>query len=220
MARTHDLILLDLDGTLTDPRQGVHRSLNFALSYFGFAELSVAEVARHIGPPLDVTFAAITRSSSKALIANLVEKYRERYVDVGYAENVLYPGIAQALAELHQAGIKLGVCTSKRQDFAEKILDMFALREYLRFVDGADIGVSKSQQIARLIKQGWADSGAIMVGDRAIDIAAARQHGLAAAAVLWGYGTSDELAAAQADYSISEPAELRTLLAGANFIQV
>src|SRR5262245_10296840 len=97
---THDLVLFDLDGTISDPLEGIGRSLNFALAHFSYATHELSELAQYVGPPLDETFKALTGVSEETEIMALVAKYRERYAEVGYAENVLYPGVAEALASL------------------------------------------------------------------------------------------------------------------------
>ncbi|HJV68359.1 HAD hydrolase-like protein [Ideonella sp.] len=204
----HDFVLFDLDGTLSDPQLGIGRSINHALAHFGFAPLADAEVSRCIGPPLDESFRAITGRDDDATIHGLVAAYRERYGDIGYAENRLYDGIPEALAALAGAGLPLGVCTSKRRDFAEKILSLFGLEQHFRFVDGGEIGVHKWQQIAALRERGVVGPRAVMVGDRAVDLVAAHRNGLDGAGVLWGHGSRDELQAESPRYLLDAPAEL------------
>ena len=210
----HDFILFDLDGTLSDPLVGIGRSINHALAHFGFPTHELDALAPYIGPPLDESFAILTGVVSKPDLAALVAKYRERYGDVGYAENVLYPGIPEAVETLRRAGIPLGVCTSKRQDFAEKILEMFGLRRHFEFVSGGEIGTPKSRQIEALLASGQVSEVSVMVGDRAVDVEAAHRNGLHAAGVLWGYGSAAELAQARPRYSFASPAELRELAIG------
>ncbi|MGM9488613.1 HAD hydrolase-like protein [Ideonella sp. YS5] len=205
---SHDLILFDLDGTLSDPAVGIGRSINFALERHGFAPLAEGEVSPYIGPPLDEGFRAMTGRDDDATIRSLIAAYRERYGDIGYAENTLYDGIPQALQALCDAGLPLGLCTSKRRDFACKILALFGLDGLFRFVSGGEIGLQKWQQIATLREQGRVGSGAVMVGDRAVDMIAAHRNGLAAAGVLWGHGSLDELRAEAPRYLIDRPAEL------------
>lgn len=204
--------VFDLDGTLSDPSVGIARSLNHALASSGYAPLRDRDVTRFIGPPLDEVFRTIVGPVDDARIVDLVAKYRERYADVGYAENVMYPGIAESLSELTDGGAVLGVCTSKRADFAERILRRFGIRERFAFVSGGDIGVTKSDQLAGLVRDRCADESSIMVGDRAVDIAAAKVNGLASAGVLWGFGSADELKAAQPEFLIASPAELTKVL--------
>ena len=210
----HDLILFDLDGTISDPLVGIGRSINHALEHFGYPTHELPALAPYIGPPLDESFATITGVTSKAELAGLVAKYRERYGDVGYSENVLYPGIAEVVAALRHAGIPLGVCTSKRQDFAEQILELFGLRRHFEFVSGGEIGTPKWRQIETLLASGQVTDASVMVGDRAIDVEAAHRNGLHAAGVLWGYGSAAELAQAQPRYSFAMPADLHELAAG------
>jgi phosphoglycolate phosphatase len=122
MKPAHDLLLFDLDGTLTDPIEGISRSMNVALAHFGYEPVDRSEIGAFIGPPLDHAFRSITGITDEGLLAEFVAKYRERYADVGYAENVVYAGVPEAVAQLAALGVPLAVCTSKRKDFAERIL--------------------------------------------------------------------------------------------------
>lgn len=208
MSLPHHLVLLDLDGTLSDPLEGIGRSINFALSHFGYAELPLSDIGVYIGPPLDQAFTSITGARDKNTLNALVAKYRERYGDTGYTENVVYEGIPQVLRDLTDAGVRLGLCTSKRADYADKILRRFGLRQHFDFISGGDIGIEKWQQIQSLLGAGKIDASTVMVGDRAVDITAARSNGLQAAGVLWGYGSRHELEAESPQYLLSRPEEL------------
>jgi phosphoglycolate phosphatase len=119
MHRPHELVLFDLDGTLSDPLVGIGRSINYALSHYGYEPVELSQLAEHIGPPLDQAFKQNTGVQAQAGLNAVVAKYRERYADVGYSENVLYPGIREALSTFSAAGVPLAVCTSNRVDFAE-----------------------------------------------------------------------------------------------------
>jgi phosphoglycolate phosphatase len=207
MRTPYDLIVFDLDGTLSDPIEGISRSMNYALGHYGYEERGLAEVAQYIGPPLDQAFEALINSTQESVISALVTKYRERYSQVGFSENVLYPGVYEALLQLSRSGIPMGVCTSKRKDFAERILQMFGLSEFFRFVDGGDVGIEKQQQLADLCRQGIVTQASIMVGDRAVDIIAAHQNGSQAGGVLWGYGSVEELADQNPLHLFKSPSE-------------
>jgi phosphoglycolate phosphatase len=209
MFQNHDLILFDLDGTISDPLEGIGRSINYALAHFGYEPLKLSELAKYVGPPLDETFKEIT--GNEAECKALVAKYRERYGDVGYTENILYPGVAELLLELQAANIPIALCTSKRQDFAERILKMFELIHYFRFISGGEIGVNKSQQIKSLLLQGQVSKSTVMIGDRAVDMIAAHKNGLNAGGVLWGYGSQSELLNETPLYLFSSPSELMQL---------
>jgi phosphoglycolate phosphatase len=211
MPNIHDLLLFDLDGTLSDPLLGFERSMNYALSHFGHKPLELSACSAYIGPPLDESFATITGIASPGQIKELVAKYRERYADIGFSENTLYPGIPEALATLVESGISLAVCTSKKKEFAERILEMFSIRDHFLFIDGGDIGTEKWQQIESLLARGLVSTASVMVGDRSVDIAAARRNELYSAGVLWGHGSRSELENERPNYLFASPAELPCL---------
>lgn len=206
-------LLFDLDGTISDPLEGIARSVNFALEALGLPGREAQELARFVGPPLDETFRFAAGTDDKEEIARFVAKFRERYGEVGYSENELYPGVAQALESLAARGVPMGVCTSKRGDFAEKILDMFGLRDLFGVVSGGDLGVRKGEQIAALLHEGKVDRRTIMVGDRAVDLVAAHSNGLPSAGVLWGYGDRAELESERPSAILETPAQLARLAA-------
>ncbi|MFD1216303.1 MULTISPECIES: HAD hydrolase-like protein [Microbulbifer] len=208
----HQWLLFDLDGTISDPAQGFVNSMNYALAAHDLPERPAEALTPHIGPPLEHTLSHLCGSEDPILVQALVDKYRERYAEVGYAENALYAGIPELLAQLGQNNdIKLAVCTSKRADFAERILDMFGLLGHFQFVSGGDVGIAKWQQLETLLATRTIDSNALMIGDRHFDLTAAHKNGLPSAGVLWGYGSREELAQHSPRHLFSEPADLLQL---------
>jgi phosphoglycolate phosphatase len=203
--------IFDLDGTISDPAVGIARSINFALEHHGYAPIDEGRVSRFIGPPLDQVFLSIVGSSSPDHIGALVSKYRERYAGVGYAENVVYPGIPEVLRALDAANVPLGLCTSKGVDVADSILRRFGIRRYFRFLSGGDIGVQKTNQLASLLTEGVIDRCSTMIGDRAVDILAAKANKLRSVGVLWGHGSLLELQGASPDALFESPHELMEL---------
>jgi len=209
----HPTLVFDLDGTLSDPKDGIVRSLNHALVTHGYPDRPEDELAHHIGPPLDTAFAELTGSDEPKLIHALVATYRERYGDVGYAENRLYEGMDDTLRQLHAVpGMRLGVCSSKRVDFVERILDLFGLRSLFEFVSGGEIGIEKWQQLEQLRQEVDLEPDALMIGDRAFDLIAAHRNGLHSAGVLWGFGSADELERESPRYLVSRVPELVDML--------
>jgi phosphoglycolate phosphatase len=204
-------LIFDLDGTISDPAVGIHRSINYALEHFGHPEVSKSVISAHIGPPIDLTFKGLTQIDSDLHIMALVAKFRERYGEIGYSENSVYPGIGDALERLTLRRARLGVCTSKRVDFAERILTVFGLRRHFEFVCGGDVGVSKTVQVSRLLEAGTTGHGSTLIGDRAVDVLAAKANSLRAIGVLWGYGSEAELEDAGADRVLLDPAQLGEL---------
>ena len=206
MTRPH--LVFDLDGTISDPAIGIARSINYALVSFGYPAIPEKTVSQYIGSQVDEGFAQLIASSSPKHISALVGKYRERYAEVGYAENVIYPGVVDALERLVERGVPLGVCTSKRVDFADRILALFGIREYFQFVNGGDIGIKKERQLRGLLSDGVIAPRSTMIGDRAVDVLAAHANGLRSVAVLWGHGTRAELEAVHPGRLLEAPEQL------------
>jgi phosphoglycolate phosphatase len=204
-------LVFDLDGTISDNSLGIVRSINYALAAFGYADIAEDAVTQYIGPPLDSVFSRITRTDSPDRVHDLVVKFRERYSDVGYAENTMYAGIPDVLQFLASRSVRMGVCTGKRSDFADRILTMFGLRDYFSFVRGGTLGAQKEAQLRGLLVERAIESTSIMIGDRAVDITAARGNGLRSVGVLWGHGSKQELEDAVPDRVMAVPDELREL---------
>ena len=209
----YEFLVFDLDGTLSDPKEGILHATNYALAAHGYDPVPPDAVEAYIGPPLDFAFQQITGSEDEFHIGALIVKYREFYARTGYAENTLYPGITSLLETLSQAKAKLAVCTSKRVDFAESILKLHRIRHHFTFVDGGDVGIPKYRQLHELIKKGILSEKAVMIGDRDLDLMAARRNSLASAGVLWGYGSRQELTRENPAHLFEEPGQLVELAA-------
>ena len=205
-------LLFDLDGTISDPLEGIANSINFALQAFGYSTQSYADLAQYIGPPLDKSFASLIDSNDQQVIMQLVSKYRERFSEVGFAENNLYPNIKDIVNFLLMQNINMAVCTSKPERFATKILKHFELLDPFQFISGGDVGIEKWQQIDQLKQQGLVDENTIMIGDRAVDITAGQHSGIKTAGVLWGYGSRQELEQAAPTYLLETVSELMGLV--------
>lgn len=200
--------IFDLDGTLSNPEIGITRCLNYSLEAHGYEAHPAHKLTQFIGPPLEQAFEALTGLADRSSLMSLVTKYRERYSDIGYAENQLYDGIKQQLQRLQACGLTMGVCTSKRADFAERILKHFGIRDYFQYVSGGDVGIRKGQQLAELLATNTIGQDALMIGDRYADIVAAKENGLRSLGVLWGFGDRKELESAGADGIITKVSEL------------
>ena len=207
-------LIFDLDGTLSDPAVGVVRCMNYALSCFDYTPLPDSEITQHIGPPLEQTIARLTGSNDDKHVDAVAAAYRERYGEIGFKENTVYPGITEMLDALQEAGIPLGVCTSKLQINAERVIDSFSLGNYFQFICGCSAKSSKAEQLEKLLSDNAIDQKAIMIGDRAIDLTAAHSNGLSSVAVLWGYGSIGELRAEQPEKMVESPEALADFILG------
>jgi phosphoglycolate phosphatase len=204
----HSLIF-DLDGTLTDPLTGIVRCINHALSSHDHQVKSEQEIRPYIGPPLEVALSDLSGSTDEAHIKELVITYRERYGELGYSENVVYNGIYELLNTLEGQGFRMGVCTSKFEKYAIKVLEEFKLSKYFTFVSGSGAyGTTKSDQLRDLLDAKVALDSSLMIGDRYIDLTSAHSVGLRCAGVLWGYGSLEELTAVEPAFIAESPSQL------------
>lgn len=196
-------ILLDLDGTITDPKEGITRSVQYALKSKGILIEDLDSLCRHIGPPLKTSFMDFY-GFSESEAEELVKKYREYFRDTGIFENKVYEGMDELLRKLRATGKKLITATSKPEVFAKRILEHFGLDHYFDDICGASMDNSRidKEDVIRyaLEKNGIRDlSEVIMVGDREHDVIGAHKVGIASLGVLFGYGSRQELEEAGAD---------------------
>lgn len=200
--------VFDLDGTLSDPIDGMVASFNHALSQFDLSLVDHLALKPHIGPPLEETFGLLSGSNDKAVISQLINVYREHYRESGYALNTVYDGILSMLDSLVNNGATLAVCTAKPKPVAEKVLSLHGLLNNFKFVSGGDVGISKSQQLETALDMKLLDRRAVMVGDRRYDMKAAQDNGLAGVGVLWGYGSQQELMEYSPRLLVERPQEI------------
>lgn len=208
-------LFFDLDGTLTDPMQGITRSVQHALRHFGIDEPDLRKLCPFIGPPLADSFRELY-GMSDAEAAEAVARYREYYAPKGICENELYPGIPELLAATAEAGCVNVMATSKPTHFAEQIAAHFGIAQFFRFISGSTLDgarTTKSDVIRHALAQlQISPAEAVMIGDRRYDIEGAAQTGLASIAVGWGYALPGELEAAHPDRFAPDVAALGRIL--------
>jgi phosphoglycolate phosphatase len=208
-------ILFDLDGTLTDSREGITRCIGHALAALGRPCEDPGALVQFIGVPLGRCFGTLLETTDQAMILRAIALYRERFAALGMFENRVYPGIPDALAALRGGGRRLWIVTAKPRVFAEQIAVHFGLAAHVQGVFGPPLDGERMDKPAIiadfLAASGLPRAGTAMVGDRAEDIRGARQSGLRGVGVLWGYGTPEELAAARPDVLLARPDELAAL---------
>ena len=209
-------IFFDLDGTLTDPFEGITKSVQHSLKYFGIDVADRDELKCFIGPPLWESYMKYY-GMSKEDADEAVRRYREYFSVTGLFENEVYDGIHSFLQELKDAGLRLSVATSKPAIFSEKILCKFDLAKYFDFLSGSELDgtrVKKADVIEYAIANlGITDrSSILMVGDRLHDIEGAHKCSVDACGVLWGYGDRTEHTECKADYIAETLNELKEII--------
>lgn len=206
--------MFDLDGTLTDPKEGIVNSIQYALKRYGIKR-SDDELLHFIGPPLHHSFMEFFETEAEAFAA--VEVYREYYTTRGIYENRLFEGIPALLEKLRQQEKVICLATSKPQPFAEQILHHFKIGGYFEVITGACLDgtrTEKAEVIAEVIRRLplFTAGSAVMVGDRKYDIAGAKAHGMASIGVTFGYGSPEELENEKPDRIAHSVEALGTLL--------
>jgi len=205
-------ILFDLDGTLTDPREGITRCIAHALARMGVEPPPPDELTFAIGPPLRASLAKLLGTGSREAVERALAHYRERFADVGLYENAPYEGIDEALVALRGAGFPLFVATSKPRVYAERIVAHFDLHAHFEAVHGCELDGTREDKrdlLAHLFpSHGLDPARAVMIGDRGVDMAAARHHGASALGALWGYGSREELLEAGAQELLDLPSRI------------
>ena len=213
----YQLLLFDLDGTLTDPKEGITKSVAYALKHFGI-QADPDNLTAFIGPPLKDSFMQYYDfPEEKAMEA--ISKFRERFSEIGIFENKVFPGIHEMLQALIASGKTLALATSKPEIFARRILEKYELDMYFEYIVGSEINetrTKKSEVIEEVLKQaqisGEALKQCLMIGDRKQDIEGAKACQLDSLGVEFGYAEEGELEAAGATYIAMTVKELQDFL--------
>lgn len=214
--KKYQYLLFDLDGTLTEPKVGITKSVAYALEYYGIHVEDLDSLCPFIGPPLKESFMKYY-GFDDAKAEEAVEKYREYFRPHGVYENEVYTGVPEMLKELHAMGKTLVLATSKPTVFAKIILEHFGLAPYFSVVVGSELDgtrVNKDEVVECALEEaGITDkSKAVMIGDRQHDIMGGKKNGLDAIGVLYGHGSYEELMAQGADIIVESVEELTKLL--------
>ena len=209
---TYKYALFDLDGTLTDPGEGITRSVQYALAKFGIIVEDRRELYCFIGPPLHESFEKYYGFSREDAFC-CMDAYREYFAVKGIFENEVYAGIPEALSALQKAGVRISLATSKPEIYAKQILEHFGLIGYFDAVAGSELDGSRTKK-AEVITRALELLGnpdvrdCVMIGDREHDIIGGKAHGMDTIGVTFGYGSEDELQIAGATHVAHTPAEI------------
>ena len=212
-------VLFDLDGTLTDPAEGIVRCIQYSLATLQISCPPDEELTRYIGPPLRETFISLFKSADPVLIERAIAIFRERFSTVGLFENIPYSEVPSMLQQLNSGSYRLFVATSKPQVFAQRILQHFGLADHFEEICGNDLEGSlddKAELLRELLMNRSLDpTETVMVGDRKHDIIAAKRNGLISIGVTYGYGSPSELTDAGVDYLCDNPTEVASAICSA-----
>lgn len=205
--------LFDLDGTLTDPKEGIINSILYALEKFGIEEVNISELDSFIGPPIQQSF--IDRYNMNEIeVERAVFYFREYLKQSGLLENKVYDGITTLLQELKDAGNRLFVATSKPTVFAKQVIEHFQLTTFFEEIVGSNLDgtrIKKEEIIAHILQtnEELKKEEMVMIGDRKHDVIGANRNGIASIGVLYGYGSEIELSDARAVHIVKDVEELQ-----------
>ena len=210
--KKYSVILFDLDGTLTNPERGLISGFEYAFKKLGIDYGSRVSLGRFIGPPLFEEWQRVFGLTPEKS-ASTIAKFREYYDVFGWWDNEPYEGIKEALSELKKRGYTLAVATSKPEDTAKRVLNLFDLTKYFDFIGGAlrSTERDKKSDVINYVLDSLGNpdrSLVVLVGDRKFDAEGAQKCGIDSVGVLWGHGSENELSAAGFVKIINSPSEL------------
>lgn len=209
-------ILFDLDGTLTDPKDGITRCIQFSLEHFDVPIPHADQLTWCIGPPLRESFSKLLNTTDDTVLDQALSRYRKRFSETGMFENVIYPEVAFSLSKIKHAGFKVFLATSKPRIFADQILEYFNLAQFFHAVYGSELNgrfVDKGELVAHIIESENLDpKESLIVGDRVHDIIGGKKNGIMTVSVSYGYGTEEEISSSKPDIIIDTLSELLPFL--------
>lgn len=211
-------VLLDLDGTLSDSKPGIAASFRFTVEQMGHDPSAAGDLTWAVGPPIAVSIARLLQQYGDDRVDQAVSIYRARYSEIGIYDCAVYPGVVAMLDRFRDGGLPMFIATSKRRDFADRVIDHLGLRSYVRGVYGAlpGGGLDEKQDLLAhiLAVENVRASDAVMLGDRLHDMHAARHNDIRPIGALWGYGGREELLKAGADAVAERPEDVARLVLG------
>jgi phosphoglycolate phosphatase len=211
-------IFFDLDGTLTDSKEGIIKCIDYALEKLGYPVPEGFNFNDCLGPPLRLSFHRLLNSNDEVLIERAVAIYRERFSTVGLFENKVYPGIPELLSAIHEKSLKLYVVTSKPKIFAGRIMEHFQLAHRFEAIYGTELNGqfdNKADLIEFILKtRQLRAEETMMVGDKREDIAAGKANRTGTIGVTYGYGSLREITESAPDYVCGSPEEIQSTITG------
>jgi phosphoglycolate phosphatase len=217
LMQKYKVVLFDLDGTLSDPKEGITKSIQYALDKMGIVEHDLDMLTRFIGPPLQETFSQGYRMNADE-VTQAIDFYRERFKDVGMFENKLYPNIPKLLSSLSK-DYTLVVATSKPTSFSETILNYFKIDHFFDLIVGSNLDGTRSAktEIIQYILDNYdahPPSEFIMIGDRKHDLIGAKNTGIDSVGVTYGYGSVEELKDSNPTYLVNQVEDIELVIRG------
>ncbi len=214
----YDPIIFDLDGTLTDSKQGIVGGIQYALEKEGLPAFDEERITAYIGGPLREVICE-HHGLDDAAATRLIARFRDYYRRIGIFENRLFPDISELLKALRGQGRRLAIATAKPTASAHLVLELFRIAESFEVVSGSDLSAGRGTKgaILKHALQELSVNGAerpVMIGDRSYDIEAAHENGIDSIGISHGYGNAEELQEAGATHVVDGADSLLGILVG------
>lgn len=214
------IFLFDLDGTITEPKEGITKCVQYSLESFGIKEDDLDKLECFIGPPLHKSYQVFYGFSEEDSF-EAVNKYRERYNDIGIYECNLYQGIEDVIKYVYENDGLVCLATSKPEVYAIRLLEYYGIQKYFKCITGSLMDGGRTEK-AEVIEEVFSrlnineedKEKCIMIGDRMHDIIGAKKMGIDSIGVNYGYAKDDELAEAGATYIVNNTVELKEKIIG------
>ena len=194
--KNYKYIIFDLDGTLSDSKEGITKSVQYALKKVGIIEDDLDNLNHFVGPPMVEEYMK-SYGMSKEKAFETLDYYRERYVPTGIYETKIYPGIKEILEALKQNSFKMGMATSKPEGMAEEVAKYLEILDYFDIICGADLHgpiQSKASVLNKLFETSdFKKEESVLIGDTKFDVEGANEVGIDSLGVSWGTGTKKEM---------------------------
>ncbi len=212
----YNTVVFDFDGTVADTAQGIFESVQYALRKMELLPAPIETLRRFIGPPLPYSFQEYVGLSGSD-VQTAVSFYRENYGDQGKFKLYFYEGIPELMLSLRQQGVRTCLASAKPDRFIQQILDHFDARSWFDCAEGMPLqeqSADKSGVIRDVVKGVGSDldDRVLMVGDTKFDMIGAKELGIDALGVLYGYGSAEELASSGADYIVRSPMDILSIV--------
>uniref|UniRef100_A0A7V3N5S1 HAD family hydrolase n=1 Tax=candidate division CPR3 bacterium TaxID=2268181 RepID=A0A7V3N5S1_UNCC3 len=209
-------VIFDLDGTVVDSADDIIECLKHSYSFV--PEYKDVTIERKvIGPPLVEMIKTITPGIKEDQIKMVIEEYRKCYDLCDFSRTLLFPGVRELLHSLCSVGIKVFLITNKPIFPTYRILEKVSIHHFFTDIVTPDIkqgeSMNKKEMVKYLIEK-WKleKEGTLFISDRASDIHAAHENGVAAIGVLYGYSNRDEIVESQPEYICNNATEIKEIV--------
>ncbi|MFC1946617.1 HAD hydrolase-like protein [Chloroflexota bacterium] len=211
-------VLFDLDGTISDSREGVIGCFQHTLKELTGSYIEESAIMKLIGTPIRTIFSELLQTDDEQLITRAISVYRDKYAEIGITGNRVYPGIAELLSALDKKAYCIYIVTMKNTQDSEKVIRYLGFSHLIQGIYGPSLKGYPDNK-AELIKSAMFENTLIpeetvMIGDRGVDILAGKSNNTWTIGVTYGFGSREEISESSPDYLCQSPQEILSVIEG------